>query len=288
MSLEDVILPKRYKNAKVLFEQDLDPWRSTAQDGFATANLNLTQLARDCFSVGYEFDNDGLANKTTSLEDRINLLAAGGAPISGTSNSTWAFNTGGNAVTLSASLLTAARTFQYPDSAGTLDVIDAAQTLTNKTITAAILSGTFTGTYTLAGTPTLSGTFLGTPTFPSPLIGMVDKGNSGSGTVTCDCSLGSKFLITATASFTLAFSNFTNGQRVEVWILQSGAGSFTVTWPTDTRWMNGTGATDSTTDKPTLTTTTGKFDIIWFEKFDAVGTDGLMFAGVKGYKGAIT
>ena len=52
------------------------------------------------------------------------------------------------------------------------------ETLTNKTLTAPVLSGTITGTYTLAGTPTLaspvmSGTITGTytiggtPTFPS-------------------------------------------------------------------------------------------------------------------------
>jgi len=177
-----------------------------------------------------------------------------------------------------------------------------------------VLSGTVSGTYILGGTPTLSGstlsgtttnsgtlsggtlsgtiagspTFSGAPTLNAPLIGVIDKGNSGAGTVTCDCSTGSKFLITATGNFTLAFSNFTDKQRVEVWIKQDGTGSRTVTWPTTTRWMNGTGATDSTTDKPTLTTTPNKFDVISFEKFDAVGTDGLLFAFVRGYKGAIT
>lgn len=195
-----------------------------------------------------------------------------------------------------------------------------AENLSNKTITAPVLSGTATGTYTLGGTPsiaspTLSGTvagsptvngtwtsgtwtlggtiagspvFSGAPTHNAPVIGMQDKGNSGTGTVTCDCSVASKFLITATGNFTLAFSNFTNGQRVEVWILQDGAGSKTVTWPTTARWLNGSGATNSTTDAPTLTTTANKFDVISFEKFDAVGTDGNIYGFVRGYKGAIT
>ena len=169
-----------------------------------------------------------------------------------------------------------------------------AESITNKTIPSLVLSGTVTGTYTLGGTPTLSGTVAGSPTFSgavthlTPIIGMQDKGNSGSGTVTCDCSLFSKFLITATGNFTLAFSNFTNGQRVEVWILQDGTGLRTVTWPTATRWLNATGAINSTIDAPTLTTTANKFDVISFEKFDAVGTDGNLYAFIRGFKGAIT
>lgn len=158
------------------------------------------------------------------------------------------------------------------------------QTLTNKTINGAALSGTFTGSPTLSGSPAFSGA----PTFTSPLVPMVDKGNSGTGTVTCDCSLGSRFLITATDNFTLAFSNFSDGQRVEVWILQDGTGSRTVTWPTTTRWLNGSGATDSTTDKPTLTTTASKFDVINFERQDLLGTDGLLYATVRGFKGAVS
>lgn len=179
-------------------------------------------------------------------------------------------------------------------SSGAIVGTEATQTLSNKTIASPVLSGTITGTYTIGGTPTLSGTvagspiFSGNPTLSAPLIGMQDKGNSGAGTVTCDCAVASKFLITATGNFTLAFSNFTNGQRIEVWILQDATGSRTVTWPTAVRWMNGSGATDSTTDKPTLTTTANKFDVISFERFDAVGTDANIYAFVRGFKGAIT
>lgn len=53
-----------------------------------------------------------------------------------------------------------------PDTGGadTFTFNAATQTLTNKTLTAPVLSGSVTGTYTLAGTPTFSGTIAGTPT----------------------------------------------------------------------------------------------------------------------------
>lgn len=185
-------------------------------------------------------------------------------------------------------------TLQYANSANnrTLTVPDpganAGFVLDQGTYT---IAGVWTsGGWTIAGIPNFTGNvlFSGAPILNAPTIGMIDKGNSGAGTVTCDCLSGSKFLITATGNFTLAFSNFQNGQRVEVWILQDGTGSRTVTWPAVTRWLNGSGATNSTTDAPTLTTTANKFDVISFEKFDAVGTDGNLYAFIRGFKGAIT
>lgn len=73
----------------------------------------------------------------------------------------------------------AGRAISIPDPGGT-DVFvfrDMTQTLINKTLTAPVLGGSITGTYTLAGTPTitspaisgptLSGTVAGTPTWAS-------------------------------------------------------------------------------------------------------------------------
>lgn len=75
----------------------------------------------------------------------------------------------------------------------------ATQTLTNKTLTAPVLGGSVTGTYTLAGTPTLTSptitspvistiTNTGTLTLPSATGGvpvLLDCGATGSGSQTC-------------------------------------------------------------------------------------------------------
>jgi hypothetical protein len=61
----------------------------------------------------------------------------------------------GNLV-LSGTGLTFSRTFTFPDLADTVVTLTAAQTLSNKTLSAPVFSGTITGNYTLGGTPTLA------------------------------------------------------------------------------------------------------------------------------------
>ena len=119
MSLEEVILPKAYKNSKVLFEQNLDKWRLKAQDAFANVNFNLTQIAKDTFLPGYEYDNDGNPNYVIPLEARINQFLGGAAVITGTASPTWTVNTLGNSATETTAILTAPRTYQWPDVSGT-------------------------------------------------------------------------------------------------------------------------------------------------------------------------
>lgn len=158
MALQDVTLPKRYKNGRVLFEQTLDAWRLAAQSGFATVNLNLTQLARDCFSTGYVFDNDGAANLTTSLQDQINDLATGATPITGTTSDSFSINTDGSAAVLTTSALTAIRTFTFPDITGTFVVTEGTQTVNGlKTFVIDNASNTSV-TRCLVATHTTSGT----------------------------------------------------------------------------------------------------------------------------------
>ena len=258
MSIPALSVTKQYQDGRALTEAQLDAaygsietWAALVSGGAITNTDNVSVSGLWTFAVG-------------------SLLVAGA---------------GAGKATLQYANSATDRTLTFPDPGAndTVVTLTANQTLTTKTLTSpTINSGALSGT--LTGSPTLSGA----PTLNAPLIGMVDKGNSAAGTVTCDCSTASKFLITATGNFTLAFSNFTNGQRVEVWILQDGTGSRTVTWPTETRWLNGTGATNSTTDKPTLTTTANKFDVISFERFDVVGTDANIYAFVRGFKGAIT
>ena len=96
-------------------------------------------------------------------------------------------------------------------------------TLTNKTLVAAVLSGTATGTYTLAGTPTitapvLSGTATGTytlggtPSFESAITssirGTVTTDNDGS----FNMNVTNNFKCTPTGAFALTFTNITAGQ----------------------------------------------------------------------------
>jgi len=66
-------------------------------------------------------------------------------------------------ITISAPLVAGSGTLTLPTGTDTLVGLAATQTLTNKTVTAPVLSGTITGTYTLGGTPTLTAPALGTP-----------------------------------------------------------------------------------------------------------------------------
>jgi len=127
-------------------------------------------------------------------------------------------------------------------------------TLTNKTLVAAVLSGTATGTYTLAGTPTitapvLSGTATGTytlggtPTITAPVLSGTATGtytlggtptfesaitSSVRGTVTTDndgsfnMNVTNNFKCTPTGAFALTFTNITAGQSGYVLLVNSG------------------------------------------------------------------
>ena len=105
-------------------------------------------------------------------------LTTGTIALSGAFVTSGAFATsGGHSVTLTS---TGTTNVTLPTT-GTLVTRTATETLTNKTITAPVLSGSITGTYTLAGTPTISSpalsgtvtgtyTLAGTPTISSPAL----------------------------------------------------------------------------------------------------------------------
>ncbi len=141
MSLINPQLPKQYKNSKVLFEKNLDAWRTATEQGFAISNLNLTQLRKDCFLSTYDFDNDGIGNLPKSLQQQINDITTGAVPISGTTTNTWVINSDGNAVILSSAGLTATHTYTFPDLDGEIVTLNATQTLTNKTLTSPTING---------------------------------------------------------------------------------------------------------------------------------------------------
>lgn len=72
------------------------------------------------------------------------------------------------------------RTWTMPDANTTLVGHDFAQTLTNKTITAPVFSGTATGTYTLGGTPTISSPAISAPVFSGTATGTYTLGGTPS------------------------------------------------------------------------------------------------------------
>ena len=84
---------------------------------------------------------------------------------------------------------------------------------------------------------------------------------SGTGAQTLDFNSNAGGVVTReftiTGNATLTFSNPPPaGSLIAVTIIQSGAGSFTVTWPGTVKWTAATA--------PTLTTTSGKRDVFVF------------------------
>jgi hypothetical protein len=88
-------------------------------------------------------------------------------------------------------------------------------------------------------------------------VRLVQTQSLGAGAANVDASLGGIIEITLTASTgQLTVINPTLGQTIALTTKQTGAGSFTVTWPTNFRWAANTA--------PTLTTTSGRQDNFTF------------------------
>ena len=92
MGLLDAVLPKQYKNARTLYESDLDAWRKETEALLNTANLNLLQIGKDVYGTGYEFNNNGSQTESTTIEQYITNIINGSAPINGTSSDEFRVN----------------------------------------------------------------------------------------------------------------------------------------------------------------------------------------------------
>jgi len=102
-------------------------------------------------------------------------------------------------------------------------------------------------------------TFGGRKTYDSQYLSAInDLGNSGSGTVTVDWDNGNYQTLTLTGNCTIAFSNGQAGGRYLLEI-NTGAGGFTVTWPSIT-WLRSGGVA------PTVPTAASKTAVVGLSK----------------------
>lgn len=154
-------------------------------------------MANDYYTHG-STPATGSPGSSSVMRSEFDLIMAGFAKLPGlTGNGLRALvvNSGGTAVTLTTGTLTLGGAFvtagghsltltttgitnvTLPES-GTIISTSNTATLTNKTLTAPVLSGTVTGTYTLGGTPTISSPTISSPTLSGTTAGTYTLGGT--------------------------------------------------------------------------------------------------------------
>lgn len=178
----------------------------------------------------------GSAASSSTMRAEFSLIESGFAKLpdlSGNANKAVVINSGGTGMTVTVGALALAAAFTLSGAfattltvtaetnvtlptTGTLATRAGTETLTNKTITAPVLSGTATGTYTLGGTPTINSPTLVTPALGTPASGVLTNctGTAAgltAGNVTTNANLTGHVTSTGNAavlgSFTLAQLN---------------------------------------------------------------------------------
>ncbi len=105
-------------------------------------------------------------------------------------------------------------------NAASVPTLGSTSTFTNKTLTAPVLGGSITGTYTLAGTPTLTSPTINTPTVVTPVI---STGLTASGSASNDFSSSTGTFKTSSGVTTIT------GPLVRASSSRSGPGAVAVT-----------------------------------------------------------
>jgi hypothetical protein len=80
-------------------------------------------------------------------------------------------------------------------------------------------------------------------------------GNSGSGNLNIDCSLGSRFRVILTGNVVVNIINPKDGQTVDVTFIQDPTGGRTLSWNSNIRFPNGV--------VPTVSTSASSFALVF-------------------------
>ena len=118
---------------------------------------------------------------------------------------------------------------------------------------------------TVGGVTPAAGRFTSALTAPNAI------GNSGTGTFTVNAALSNVHAVTMTGNATMALSNMTSGQTINVQITQDSSGSRTIAWPAGLLWLGGV--------TPSLSTAAGAIDMLVITN---IGSNYLAALG-KGY-----
>lgn len=98
---------------------------------------------------------------------------------------------------------------------------------------------------------------------------LVDKGNSGTSTQTCDYTAGQFQKITNTGAHTFAFSNWpSTGNVGEMQVLYVNPGANVITWPAAINWKKPDGTLTTTFSASGIVLQSSGINLFYFQTFD--------------------
>ena len=151
---------------------------------------------------------------------------------------------------------TSSTKFSFNPSTGYLTVTG----LSSPTIVTPVLSGSITGTYTLAGTPTITSPTITNPTVTSYIETSPAQVTVGTGTTALDTTLSTgtvlRYILTASQTTTFTMPTATAGKSFVMLLKQAATTGNGIAAFTGVKW--------GTSGAPTITATAGKMDILSF------------------------